>query len=424
MYENFSQEKVRLSILINMAYIVAFSAIMTTPLLEYTVSPSIYLIISFIWSIDSLFRLKIRFKDLLNPFSNGWLYVFMLQFIAYLVGLSTLSLNNYLGRIFIFVVPFMTLSVLKLYNFKEQRLLAFFICLIFVINLFQNIWLGFIFPEVFEYSNQLINGEDAMRMTNAGGTLFVCITVFFMSIFYMLFSNVYSITKKILFGILSLSCVYYLVAVNPRGTTFFVGLFMLTCFVFFKGLRQLTLTQKFFFVFVFIYSAYMLAMPVIIAIRDLIPIERLQQRINSVLLTLQGKDASDEGSLTARIELAKLSLNTFTSSIGNFLFGVGEHEYENGEVMKTGVGHHSQLIDCFAYFGIVGATFYYYAYIQTCKFISKIPFQQKVKEQAIIILVSMILFSFLNNFIEPASFIVLFLLFPLVINFLNYNSSK
>jgi len=420
------EEKLRFGILCNMAFIIAMSTIYITPYLEFTVSPAIPLFVVGLWIIDSSFRSLFNSKFFSIPFCKGWLLVFLCQFLAGLLGHSSLILNNYLGRIPIFIVPIIAMVVLNNYNHKEQRLLATSIVLIYTINLVQNIMLGIISPEIFKYSEIETMGEDVFRLTNAGGTLFVCITMFLMGIFYMIFDNAKNYNVRMSFAILAILCGYYLVAVNTRGTTFFVGIFMLICLIVFKRLKFHSIGVKFLMLISFSFIIYSFAEPFLLFVRDIIPVEELQVRIDIVMDLLHGKKSSsgESNSLTGRIDLALLSLDTFTSSLGNFLWGVGEHEYENGAVEKTGVGHHSQLIDCFAYFGIIGGILYYNAYYKTYKFISHLTFTPKLQEQCVIIVFTMFVYSYLNNFINRATFIVMFMLFPIVITLLTSNNKK
>ena len=80
------------------------------------------------------------------------------------------------------------------------------------------------------------------------------------------------------------------------------------------------------------------------------PSERLSERFNDISMSIAFQDIeSTSGSFARRHELAMISWDTFTSSIGSFLFGVGEHTSNNNII-----GNHNFFIDILAQYGIIG----------------------------------------------------------------------
>lgn len=83
---------------------------------------------------------------------------------------------------------------------------------------------------------------------------------------------------------------------------------------------------------------------------DIIPSDRLASRFREISTALFYEDMeASSGSLAGRSRLIGISWNTFTSSIGHFVFGAGEHSGDN-----TIIGHHSFFIDTLAGYGIIG----------------------------------------------------------------------
>lgn len=81
-----------------------------------------------------------------------------------------------------------------------------------------------------------------------------------------------------------------------------------------------------------------------------IPSERLATRFHEISVAMEYQDLyASKGSLSARSKLMEVSLQTFTSNFGYFIFGAGEHIEDN-----TIIGHHSFLIDTLARYGIIG----------------------------------------------------------------------
>lgn len=85
---------------------------------------------------------------------------------------------------------------------------------------------------------------------------------------------------------------------------------------------------------------------------DVIPSDRLAIRFREISAALKYEDfEASSGSLSARNRLIGTSWNTFTSNIGYFVFGAGEHTNNN-----TIIGHHSFFFDTLARYGIIGGT--------------------------------------------------------------------
>lgn len=80
------------------------------------------------------------------------------------------------------------------------------------------------------------------------------------------------------------------------------------------------------------------------------PSERLSVRFEDISTAVTYEDIQvTRGSLAGRSELIGVSWSTFTSSIGRFVFGAGEHTGIN-----TIIGHHSFIVDTLARYGIIG----------------------------------------------------------------------
>jgi O-antigen ligase len=119
-----------------------------------------------------------------------------------------------------------------------------------------------------------------------------------------------------------------------------------------------------------------------------------------------------------RIDLAKLSLETFRSSP---LFGVGKH-FANQQmfglnaVYSIGIGSHSELIDHLAVYGMIGLLSYIFIFRKYFVILSGKCTTEINKGLYKIILVFVIFYSFLNNSFSMGVGILMFIMLPFVID--------
>lgn len=87
---------------------------------------------------------------------------------------------------------------------------------------------------------------------------------------------------------------------------------------------------------------------------------RLSKRINEILVFLQTGDFEEAGGFSGRTNLHGNSIKTWFGSPLSFIFGAGDHRATN-----LIIGNHSEMIDVFARFGLIGginlwALFFYH----------------------------------------------------------------
>lgn len=148
------------------------------------------------------------------------------------------------------------------------------------------------------------------------------------------------------------------------------------------------------------------------------PSERLSTRFSdiSLVLTYESLDAS-EGSMGARNELIGVSWNTFTSSFGHFLFGVGAH------TDITLIGRHSFFVDSLARYGIIGGMLLFVYFKKQYQIM--MSFLDKNKDWALYMQSAIVfLFYVLRNFYGQMAYslvnLVILLFIPLTLQIVNY----
>ena len=156
---------------------------------------------------------------------------------------------------------------------------------------------------------------------------------------------------------------------------------------------------------------------------DIIPSERLAIRFREISTALYYENLeASTGSLSARNRLMNVSWDTFTSSIGHFVFGAGEHSKDN-----TIIGHHSFFIDTLARYGIIGGALMFVYFKKQYQII--MSYLDKKAEWALYMQCAIVfLFYVLRNFYgllanDVANLIIL-VFFPLTFQIIHYYKYK
>ena len=172
----------------------------------------------------------------------------------------------------------------------------------------------------------------------------------FTGITFIAFLSSRSFLLKILYGLGVILSLCVTIVIMQRGTNVIMSLLMLLMILVFNYVKGIKVKRILIFLLVgtvilYITGVYSVLLEFLI---DTIPSERLATRVQAIYFFLQTGDALDAGSsMSSRSELMLRSFNTFTDSIGNFLFGVGDHRKLGGPV-----GNHAELLDTFARYGI------------------------------------------------------------------------
>ncbi len=140
------------------------------------------------------------------------------------------------------------------------------------------------------------------------------------------------------------------------------------------------------------------------------PSERLSGRL-ILLVDSENVEASDS-SFSGRQFLWRVSFDTWTSSIQNFLFGIGDHRSTVNPV-GTGIGQHSDLVDSLARYGVLGFVIIVNAVARNCKYILSI-FPKKCHMQLLSFFVVLVISSVSKLIFFPGCGCAFFLLLPLV----------
>lgn len=413
---------IRFSRLLNMLPIVGLIVYYYTNYIAGTYSFVLPIGLITIWLLLS--GLSGNAKGLLfNNTSVWWMVFLFLCVVMVVIGRSTTNLNFIISRLPIYLTPAVGVFVVKYYNGREKTVLlaAFFI--VFYINLIYNIFLGIQIPEIFE---EQASTEESIKfniMMNIAETSFIDVSYWLIGALIM---TMLVISRKgwsfacILF-IVPIS--YYILFQNTRGTTVLLFMVELLGLVLAYFEPKVQKKRKGYYI-------SMMGLLLIVSVCVFIPVmnwaienvqsDRLVTRLKDLLeLGTNKGDSSqlDSGSLSRRIELSRTSLNTFFANPINMLIGIGDRTMSfGGDLVKSGIGGHSEFIDVLARYGLVGAFVYYKIISNYRKFLKKYSVSRDVFKYVNVLFIIIVIAGFLNVLFNPCQLLFMYVVLPAMID--------
>ena len=421
--------KVRPAVVLNMFWLGLLLTFSITPLLSRLEVPAIKLALLLMWVMTSLLIPRGKSLYFPNKMIGWWSFYVLWLFAMCIIGHSNVSINFFIARLPFYAIPFIMVKVLRSYNVRELKLLWRLFLIIFLVNLASNYVIGIRTPELFEQLSAL--NDDSGVKTNAGGTPFVVLCLFICPIMWIIHQNVNGLLLKVTALVDIILATVFMAFLNTRATALAFWMLMAFLFVLYKwGQGRYFSPQKYFFIIIF--GVLLLSIFASAIMDSLMEVfaesERMYERLEQITLVMQGTsiDDSSNGSLGVRIMLSMTSIKTFLSSLPNFLFGVGEdvHGLEIYDLMKYGVGCHSEFFDLPARYGVVGIIIVTNFLIQLFKYIRRFCFQNKTSGMLTVFIVGYILYNFFNVTFDVSMFSLIMLLLPLSLIIIYENKSQ
>ena len=356
-----STSSIRFLYLLNMLPIIGLLVFYYTHYLEGTFSFIIPLGLTFLWLALSLMIGKIK-GLLFNKVSVWWMAYLFLCIMMVILGLSSTNLNFVISRMPIYVIPAMGFFVLQHYNRKEKAIALTAFAIVYSANLIYNIFLGFQLPYIFEEQESTEASIEFSILMNIATTGFIVVGYWLIGALIMTTLVVKGKVWKLICLLSIIPIAYYMLFQNTRGTAILllmvelIGLFL----AYFEPARQNNRRPYYLFsVAILMLMVLVVFIPLMGWMMEYIQSERLAERLNDLVDFKQsGGDLNNvsEGSFTQRILLAQTSLNSFLSSPISIFIGIGDHTQAfGGDLVKSGIGGHSEFIDVLARYGLIGA---------------------------------------------------------------------
>lgn len=412
--------KIRAGAWPNILCTMALIAIGCTPYLGYNVSNAAKLVLFIFWVLSTLFLHPFTGKEKGIKIVICFTLYLTIQIIYSVLGISR-ELVYFLARCHIYVIPVAMVYIISYYNTKEIKLLWNYSMVLFGLNLIDNIRIGFTGGEfAFRVTEDTVN-------TNAGSTAFVVGCMLLIPVLWIVFRTCQGKKMKVLALLFLVACSYYILFLNTRATALIILLLVALGFLLVEFSKRKRLSRGKLILRMLLVGgvAILLIGPILRVLSDAFSENiRMMSRIEDLTFVADSGNTGDleEGSLYTRSILWMASINTFVSSVPNFLFGVGESVFETDvlSLLAKGVGNHSEFFDMAARYGIIGIIIYFFIIKNSLSFFGTLTQDEKTRDFMFILFIGIMFFGFVNNLSKGVStFIVIYLIFPLTIVLLN-----
>ena len=292
-------------------------------------------------------------------------YLF-LSVMMVIIGLSSTNLNFVISRLPIYIIPAIGYFVVRHYNRKEKAVILTGFAVVYFANLIYNIFLGFQLPEIFEEQASTEESIEFSIMMNIADTGFLEVAYWLIGALIMTILVVKEKKWRFLCMLLTVPLAYHMLFQNTRGTA--ILLLMVEMAGFFLAYHEPSQQRNrhvyyLFTVLMLVLLSFIVFIPLMGWLMEHLQSERLADRLNDLVdFKKSGGDLNNvsEGSFSQRMILAQTSLSTFFSSPISFFIGIGDHTQAfGGDLVKSGIGGHSEFIDVLARFGLLGAFVYW-----------------------------------------------------------------
>lgn len=372
-----------------------------------------------IWALWLLFIPTMTIKLAKKEIHFVWISFFFLGIICTykLIGYSSMPILELLVNINWILSGVIAIYALNFFSRRELSTIYYILVIALLTLLFVLIKKGESFLS--------IDQNDAAAVANAWyGSMYVLLS----GLSLIVFLNVRRWTVRIMALLVLLLTLYLNFAILQRGTNVIFTLAEISLILIFVIKRRSLIISFFVIITGFVVFMISASSDILISFADKLaeisPSERISSRFYQISLALAYEDiAASGGSLSARSELMGISWNTFTSSIGHFLLGAGEHAGSN-----TIIGHHSFILDTLARYGLLGGVILFLYFKNQYQII--MSYLDRNREWALYMQCSIVfLFYLMRNYYGQVAYslvnFVILLLFPLTFQLIrSYNIIK
>lgn len=382
---------------------------MLSPLVERTVNDLVFFAIVVVYLLINVNELIACNRDVKKTILLILIYIVIIL-VYKVLGLSTASVA-YHYNIVKFFLAFICFSPLYQRLNSKQITFLMIICLLTVlITLFQNYQLKMSLG--YRYSIQLYKTSGIKEVIDTQYTSAILLLEgAFLSGFLILKKHV----KRYLFLVLAIVLFAFNSVVTQRGTFFILTLLMILLLVYVNGEKHSAKRLVGIIVLslglVFVTTSYS---KIIEWLGSVLKSNRIIERLNSINVLLQSKDINAIGdeSLGGRIRLMRVSVDTFFGSISHFLLGVGNRTDNN-----VLVGNHSQFIDEFTRYGVLGGILFIVIIINMLKCSRKMSGIEKEAlsyDHFTVICIVFILRGLIGTLLDASIGVTMFIIIPLL----------
>lgn len=380
-----------------------------TPMLE---SNPLLKIVLILFSIPIFLKdISIIKKKELSLVFFVFLYLFLV-FLYRIAGFSSAAWGRYVFYLYIELQVLLMLVIPNKILNGGKTWVLWFILIVIGINVGWNIYMIYLNPQI---SINWHNIDEGMLHTmNIGLSSFHVMCLFFFNVCFFVYLNCKIKAVKYINLFFSMIAAVYIVGFCYKASVvifFFLSLVLLLLTKNTKSNGRTLMT---------IGIAAVVSMLLLSTFTDSIvkfiveysPSERLTQRL--VLLIDDNSDYANDSSYNARVDLWYSSLFTWFESVESFFIGVGDHWGD----LNSGVGQHSDLLDHFAKYGLMGTSLLIAILVKSFKAIISF-FDEKYHVQIMMIILVYLACGVTKRIFFSDIGMVFYLLLPLAAMFVN-----
>lgn len=414
------KKEIRLSLSSNKLALIAILSIAT-----YIITPVFYVKM---YAMGFLFIFTLFF---FNTYSRYWdislksmwvcgILYSSICFLYKICGISSAKIGYCLDPTLFFLMISIFEIIESSLNTSQIKVLFHAICLVIAFNITDGIIISSSFANGIMYQ-QLAEAleEEGVTGLNLGGSHFVNMVAFYINVVVFSFFKSNNKLEKCLFLLYTLISLWFLVSCTFKASTIMIAaLSIIGQYIAHIGKGRI---RSLIIVAVICFSVlYFLLDDLIYYIISISGSDRLATRL--LVLVSSGSDsAGGISTLESREGLWQVSLETWTKSIPNFFFGIGDHAWNAfSSTALSGIGNHSDLLDSFARYGIIGGSLviafivHYYKHFRD-------KYLAFYKYEIIVFVLAVVLMGLTKKFLVGESAVIILILFPLC---LSYHKNK
>lgn len=414
---------IRTSVAINLMAIIFLSAVSIVPILDRDTPQAIRFGLFLLWVVSSLSVARLDTGDRGFKLMQWWTIYLLLQLSYSVVGYSR-EPTFFLARCYLYVMPIVMVYITRFFSLKEIKILWLAFVAIFAASLIYN----FMLPPMSE-DEEAFYVTSADRGSNAGGTTFVVDNLFLIPIFWIVFK----VGIKKFWRVFSLAamglCGVYMIFWNNRATALVILIIMAVYMIIVES-RNYTIrhrkTQSIVTIVIVAVAGFFAFVPILNFLSEYFSeMSRLSERLQDLAYVMQNGGVGDlqGGSLFYRVLLWQTSIQTFFGGIVNFLFGIGERttgSMDIFELVKTGVGCHSELFDLAARYGLLGILIFVQVMRATYSYLLNISDDEHTRDRVRVIISGIFIQMTVNNISPTGTMSVIFIFLPATLMLLKY----
>lgn len=340
-----------------------------------------------------------------------------------IIGYSTASFGSCVSYFSLFMSIIFGWYISVFASHKQKIFVLVCYTAIILLNVIVNIYL---IQVVFEGVDieKLQESASLEGVANYGGSSFAAYAFFASLCFLILTYYSRNFYHTIISFVPFCVCIYYVIFCSMRGTTavLFIAAFILLTTNRYLQNSKISPRNINTFIFFFCFILFIFKDSLFQLLIDYAPNERLAVRFEDVMST--SSNGVSEESFTGRGALFKIAFNSWLQNPITFLFGIGEPLLgsDDNKYLVAGISGHSDMVDQLAKYGLLGSILFLRCLYLGYKYLRRMYVSTKCENLVKYVILCFFIYGTIKIMYHDDCFIVVFILFPLVLDIVRRNT--